>query len=292
MDALFGLLGLLGIIVGIVMIIFYLITKKPKKPALIILGVSFIFFVIGLSLPSSSPSSESVVNNKSAELNQETILESSQQDSSEKDTMFEKDEEGTPVAFREIIEKIEVTYEIQDIYEKKRKVVIWVYNNSDKILSGNLRIDIKSCEDHILAIDSFPIDDFKPGQRKYSVIMADTTYPVDKVLHTWTAVEFTEPSIKETEKMIDNAATEEVMDDMYMNFGGAGNPEYKTSWYDYIEKIEVYNDGENKWAEVILNTNDPNISDRIGRTVLSLQEHISMVQVFDESHNKICEIYK
>lgn len=43
MDALFGLLGLLGIIVGIVMIIFYLITKKPKKPALIILGVSFIF---------------------------------------------------------------------------------------------------------------------------------------------------------------------------------------------------------------------------------------------------------
>jgi len=196
------------------------------------------------------------------------------------------------ISIEENLEKIEVTYDLQGIHDKKRKVVIWILNNSDKILSGNLRIDIKSREDHILAIDNFPIDEFKPGQKKYAVMWADTDYPVDKIVRSWSNVEFMEPSLKEAEKRIDEEATKEIVDNMYMNFGGAGNPEYKTSWYDYIEKIEVYTDGENKWAEVTLSVSEQDKCNQITRSILYSADYLIRVKALDGSGNQILEVYK
>lgn len=200
--------------------------------------------------------------------------------------------EETFETVQEDLKKIEITHELQDIHEHKQKVVIWVSNDSDKILSGNLRIDIKSRDDHILAIDNFPIDDLKPGQKKYAVMMAETTYPVNKVTYSWSNVEFMEPALKEAEKRIDEEATKEVTDVMNMNFGGAGNPEYKTSWYDYIDKIEVYTDGENKWAEVTLSVSEQDKCNQIARAILYSVDYLIRVKALDGSGNQILEVYK
>jgi len=216
------------------------------------------------------------------------------EDTSEVSAESQRSESGeeTFETVQEDLKKIEITHELQDIHEHKQKVVIWVSNDSDKILSGNLRIDIKSRDDHILATDNFPIDDLKPGQKKYAVMMAETTYPVNKVTYSWSNVEFMEPALKEAEKRIDEEATKEVTDVMNMNFGGAGNPEYKTSWYDYIDKIEVYTDGENKWAEVTLSVSEQDKCNQIARAILYSVDYLEKVKILDSTNNQILEVYK
>ena len=123
-------------------------------------------------------------------------------------------------------------------------------------------------------------------------MMADTTYPVDNIAYSWSDVEFTESPIKEANKTLDVDATKELTDDVHMNFGGAGNPEYKTSWYDYIEKIEVYTDGKSKWAEVTLNISESKKCDQIARAILYLEDYLIRVKALDTSNNQILEVYK
>lgn len=282
--------------VGIVL----LWTQKKYNPTnRVILSVIFLVFFI-LVVPKSNEdnkNSEHVAieneNNPSQVVLESTQEEHSTADNTSKSEDISRDDENIDDnQLYNNLEKIELTYELQDILDKKQKVVIWITNNSDKILSGNLRIDIKSRENHILAIDSFLIDDLKPGQKKYVIMMADTTYPVDNIAYSWSDVEFTESPIKEANKTLDVDATKELTDDVHMNFGGAGNPEYKTSWYDYIEKIEVYTDGKSKWAVITISTKDPNKSNSIGRAILYTPDYLSKVILIDEKQNKISEIYK
>ncbi len=60
MSAFFGLIGVLGVIVSIILLIILAIMKKRKKVWAIILGVSLCFFVVGLIIPSTPTSSNSV----------------------------------------------------------------------------------------------------------------------------------------------------------------------------------------------------------------------------------------
>ncbi len=83
MDALFGVLGLLGLIVGFIMLIINLITKKPKKHAAIVLVVSLAFFITGLSLPSSTSSTETT--KKSLQKEQAKQLEEKKQEEPKKE---------------------------------------------------------------------------------------------------------------------------------------------------------------------------------------------------------------
>jgi len=256
--------------------------KKYKIVPRTILSALFLILFLIIVTPNSNSDN---TNQASGTSTTTTQTESHTQNKSQ-------DIEFSSIPIEENLEKIEVTYELQDIHEHKQKVVIWVSNDSDKILSGNLRIDIKSRDDHILAIDNFPIDDLKPGQKKYAVMMAETTYPVNKVTYSWSNVEFMEPALKEAEKRIDEEATKEVTDVMNMNFGGAGNPEYKTSWYDYIDKIEVYTDGENKWAEVTLSVSEQDKCNQIARAILYSVDYLEKVKILDSTNNQILEVYK
>lgn len=46
--------------------------------------------------------------------------------------------------------------------------------------------------------------------------------------------------------------SEDISQMMLDNFGGAGNPEYATSWYSYIDTITAYKDGEEYKVNVML----------------------------------------
>ncbi|SMB97937.1 hypothetical protein SAMN00808754_2038 [Thermanaeromonas toyohensis ToBE] len=48
----------------------------------------------------------------------------------------------------------------------------------------------------------------------------------------------------------DKESTEALKQYLYENFGGNGNPKYKTSWYDLISDVQVYSDGKQRWAVV------------------------------------------
>jgi soluble cytochrome b562 len=52
MSAFFGVIGFLGFCVTLVILIIFLIKKKPIRMPLILLGVFFVFLVIGLAIPS------------------------------------------------------------------------------------------------------------------------------------------------------------------------------------------------------------------------------------------------
>ena len=55
MDIFFTLIGLLGIIASVVVLIIFGIQKKSLKIPFIVLGVSFVFLILGPSLSASSP---------------------------------------------------------------------------------------------------------------------------------------------------------------------------------------------------------------------------------------------
>jgi type IV secretory pathway VirB10-like protein len=52
MSAFFGVIGFLGFCVTLVILIIFLIKKKPIRMPLILLGVFFVFLVIGIAIPS------------------------------------------------------------------------------------------------------------------------------------------------------------------------------------------------------------------------------------------------
>ncbi len=138
MSALFGVLGLLGMFAGIVMLLYYLVTKRPKKTALIILGISFVFFAIGLSIsssePSSEPSSESIYqptaepivhDSKAEELDTEAILELSRQSFEEGMKYFNDNEYEKAIStFKNVIEEDEENYQETQNYIKESEILL------------------------------------------------------------------------------------------------------------------------------------------------------------------------
>ncbi|HOJ48264.1 MAG TPA: hypothetical protein PLD48_05255, partial [Bacillota bacterium] len=125
--------------VGIVL----LWTQKKYNPTnRVILSVIFLVFFI-LVVPKSNEdnkNSEHVAieneNNPSQIVLEATQEEHSTADNTSKSEDISRDDENIDDnQLYNNLEKIELTYELQDILDKKQKVVIWITNNSDKILS-------------------------------------------------------------------------------------------------------------------------------------------------------------
>lgn len=115
------------------MLLIYILTNKPKKPALIVLGISFVLFIIGLSMDSPAPPSGPAAHNE--ELNPETKIELSQQKFAEGMEYLNKNEYEKAISlFEQVIEEDIENYQVAQNYIKETK----------KLLSYKLLEDARS----------------------------------------------------------------------------------------------------------------------------------------------------
>lgn len=113
-----ALLGSLGLIVGTIMILVRLIRKKPAKPALILLGISFILFVGGLSKSSNTPPpAESKKPVQNAEQSKERFAKGVEH-------FNNKEYEKAISLFEEVIEEDKENYQKAQDYIKEAKTLL------------------------------------------------------------------------------------------------------------------------------------------------------------------------
>lgn len=90
--------------------------------------------------------------------------------------------------------------------------------------------------------------------------------------------------VKEVTPPVDQAATEAVRRYLHENFGGAGDPKYKVSWYDSIKSVAVYVDGT---ALVVLDGHR-DLARTIAGAVLAGRVPLKSVTVRNPNGDELC----
>lgn len=104
-----------------------------------------------------------------------------------------------------------------------------------------------------------------------------------------------EENITKSEAELDDEKSKELSEMMEGSFGGAGNPEFATSWYKYIENLEIYSGDSGYYAVVTVSTDATDeATDRIAHSVLANFDNPKLVKtvVNDTNGNQIKEISK
>ena len=141
----------------------------------------FYFNTLYFFIYSDSVDSGEVETAKYAEVIEFNPYTEEQVDNSEELGINENNQEEVA----DLLEKIEISAEAQDIFDGELKVVVWVKNNSEKTFSGYIMIEFYDKKNKIIWQDwSSYTWDFKaevpPGQRNYCImwIPLEKGYPV------------------------------------------------------------------------------------------------------------------
>lgn len=163
--------------------------SELDKKAKIVLSVAFLFvFIIFMNDfknngNKSSPSN--VINNS---------IEKPKVDTSDVVHYNEKNknENELTVNRHNSINEIFVSFEAQEIFDGKQKVVVWVKNKSDGIFNGSLACVFRSNIDNSrLGSDVIFIENLAPKQKTYAVIMVKPSSSM--ILKSdWSSIKFTE----------------------------------------------------------------------------------------------------
>jgi len=82
----------------------------------------------------------------------------------------------------------------------------------------------------------------------------------------------------------DDDLSASLADFMFNNFGGAGNPEFATSWYANIKDLSVYSSGSAYYAVAVVDTTDDTKVSRIGNSIIVNFDDVSLsyIMVVDD----------
>lgn len=119
MSAIFGLLGIVIFIIGILILIFSFLRHKRKKVALILVILGGIFFVIGLLIPSSDKTKETIEETKVTKKSTSTTTSETEMITESSTSSIENSEEAAQNESESIEPETEMsTNETDDDYVK------------------------------------------------------------------------------------------------------------------------------------------------------------------------------
>ena len=152
------------------------------------------------------------------------------------------------------------------IDEALSQAIVTVTNGGQMALSANLHVRFYDANHTTVGSDTIFVEALPAGNFSYARIKLDSVSTIT-MEHKFSHVELVEGSTSEG-GALDEAASAGLTEDFSLSFGGAGNPEWATSWYKYAEKIEVYAAGNEKYALVTVKADSPKDGiDRIGNTI-------------------------
>jgi hypothetical protein len=92
--------------------------------------------------------------------------------------------------------RLKVSFDVQDIFEQKQKIVVWVANNSEYIFDGNLSVQIKSKVDgRVVGSDYVFVEKLKPDQKTYAIVWSKPAYGY-VITYDWSSTKFTEDTTR------------------------------------------------------------------------------------------------
>ena len=111
------------------------------------------------------------------------------------------------------------------------------------------------------------VETLTPGNYTYARIDVDETEHIT-MDYNISSPEFSEAPAS-TGGMLDEAASASLAEEFELSFGGAGNPEWATSWYKCVSKIDVFAADSNYAVITVTADTDSESVDRIGNTIFA-----------------------
>jgi|GEM_PF-2556612 len=160
------------------------------------------------------------------------------------------------------LEDIKVTYETDNALNQ---AIVTVKNGGPYTFTGDIHVYFYDSNNKQVGYDMIIIENLKADNSTYARINLSKT-PVASFNYRYAqGYSFTEEA-PASEGTLDEELSAELAETMNKNFGNAyGNP---TSWYKYIDKIEVYNGAGYNYAIIVVNSTDTEIVDRIGNIII------------------------
>mgnify|MGYP001071236621 CR=1 FL=1 len=165
----------------------------------------------------------------------------------------------------ETSDKIIVTMELDEVMSQ---AIVNIQNESNYIFDGSISVYFndstgKQCDD-----DMIFVDDLAPGNFTYARINLADVYAVRDMEYKISNKATFTPAPATSGGTLDEEASQQLSSDFEGSFGGAGNPEYATSWYHFTSAIEVYDGADGKYAIVTVSGDaDQESIDRIVNTI-------------------------
>ena len=176
----------------------------------------------------------------------------------------EVDQETDPA---DTFDKIEVTMELDEMISQ---AIVTISNNSTYVFDGVVNVYFKDAQGQTQANDMIFVEELTPGNFTFARIDLDNTSVISALEYTISDSATFVPAPSAEGGTLDEDTTQKLAADFEGGFGGAGNPEYATSWYHYVVSVEVFNSDSGK-NSVITVSDDATADaiDRIGNAVFA-----------------------
>jgi hypothetical protein len=187
---------------------------------------------------------------------------------------------------KELLSKIIVKSDFQDIINGKQKVVVYVENTSDKMFTGVVSVSFKDYGGKLTgSYERLTIDKLGPQATTYRIIMAK----YGSVTGDYSiSGDFAQVNMDLAQE---NAAkTEKLKKYMYDGFGSI----YKTTWYDSIKEIHVIENKDGCQALIITNLNNDEQSQKaVSAITLAIygEKYINEIIIKGSTGSIICSKY-
>lgn len=175
------------------------------------------------------------------------------------------DKEETDSLLTERLADIHVS---QRVDEMTSTSTVTIENNGDYCFSASVHVTFKDSANKIVGADTIFVEDLSAGQDTYAKIALNSIDVQNFEYDFGSDVEFTEIESANAEAK-DDDLSKKLAEEFEGSFGGAGRPEFATSWYKFVEDMAVYTSDNGGCAVITVNTDQQEDIDRIGNTVFA-----------------------
>lgn len=178
----------------------------------------------------------------------------------------EEPAEETPnVNDEDLLKDIVVTYEVD---EMMRQAIVTIENTGSMTFDSSVGVHFQNSSGKSIGDDMIFVESLAAGNSTYARIDLDEIDVADFDYN------FNSPSFEagptSSGGTRDDAASASLSTEFEGSFGGAGNPEWATSWYHFVVDISVYSGTDGNYAVVTVSDDiDSESSDRIGNTIFA-----------------------
>lgn len=167
----------------------------------------------------------------------------------------------------ETYDKIQVTMELDEVMSQ---AIVSIENESNYIFDGSVSVYFNDSTGMQRDSDVIFVEELTPGNFTYARIDLDDVYTVHEMEYRISDKATFVPAPATDHGTMDEEASKQLSSDFETSFGGAGNPEYATSWYHFATSVEVYDSSDGKYAQITVSSDaDSESIDRIGNTIFA-----------------------
>lgn len=188
--------------------------------------------------------------------------------------------------YEEFLEDISVEAKIDEVLSQ---AIVTVTNSSPMTFDGTVHVRFKNSSNKSVGSDTIFVEELTAGNWTYARIEISETTNVE-MTYTFDKYEFTEGFVADSGSLDEDASTA-LAKEFEDSFGGAGNPEWATSWYGYVTKIGVFSADSNRYAVITVSSDASSEAvEKIGNAIFgnySKDYELMRVLVVDEEGNTV-----